>query len=78
MCFDAKSFTESVLGGSPVEIGDKVQHPSGRQVQITGGQWWGTYGLSNFWYWRECMSDGSLGPEEHGYINRAEWKGLRK
>jgi hypothetical protein len=63
-----RSLTESVIGGAPFAIGDRVTHPSGRTVEITGGQYWGTYGLSNFWYWREVMPDGSLSEiEEHGY-----------
>jgi hypothetical protein len=59
--------TEEVMGGSPFEIGDTVRHPDGRMVQIMNGQYWGTHGVSNFWYWREVRHDGSLGPEECGY-----------
>lgn len=62
-----KNLTEEVFGGAPYEVGDKVRHPSGRLVQITGGSYWGEHGLSNFWYWREVMPDGSLGQEECGY-----------
>lgn len=58
--------TESVLGGAPFAIGDVVTHPDGRTVKITGGQYWGEHGLSNFWYWRE-LKEGCLGAEEHGY-----------
>lgn len=49
------------------QIGMDVRHPSGRTVRLTGGQYWGRHGVSNFWYWREVLPDGSLGPEEHGY-----------
>lgn len=62
-----RKMTEEVIGGPPFAIGDRVRHPSGRLVEITSGQYWGTYGLSNFWYWREVKPDGSLGEREHGY-----------
>ena len=54
-------------GKRPLRIWDVVRHPDGRTVKILRGQWWGTYGLSNFWYWSEVMADGTLGPEENGY-----------
>jgi hypothetical protein len=64
----AKSLSESVLGGPPFQIGDVVRHPSGRSVQITEGQYWGTHGLCNFWCWREVLLDGSLSDQqEQGY-----------
>ena len=63
----AKNLTESVLGGEPFKVGDTVKHPDGRTVVITGGQYWGEHGLSNFWYWQEVKPDGTLGPQEHGY-----------
>ncbi len=62
-----KDLTESVIGTSQLCVGDEVLHPDGRKVKITDGQYWGTYGLSNFWYWREILPDGKLGKEEHGY-----------
>ena len=62
-----RDLTEEVLGAPPFKVGDVVEHPDGRTVKITKGQYWGTYGLSNFWYWREVREDGSLGLEEHGY-----------
>ncbi len=62
-----KQMTEGVLGASPLEIGLIVKHPDGRKVKITKGQYWGEYGISNFWYWREVLEGGRLGPEEHGY-----------
>ena len=45
----ARSITEEVTGGAHFDVGDTVEHPSGRTVKITGGSWWGTYGLSNHW-----------------------------
>lgn len=48
----------------PLKIGDVVRHPStGRTVRITGGQYWGAHGLSNFWYWE----DTETGEEGNGY-----------
>lgn len=64
----AKELTESVIGGAPFKIGDVVKHPDGRTVKITEGRYWGDHGLSNFWYWREVLKDGSLSDKvEHGY-----------
>lgn len=68
----AEDLTEEVFGAAPFAVGDEVTHPSGRRVKITSGQYWGTHGLSNFWSWREVLSDGSLSDtEEHGYGWRA-------
>ncbi len=64
----AQDLTEEVFGKSELCVGAKVEHPDGRMVKITEGQFWGDYGVSNFWYWREVMPDGSLSKkEEHGY-----------
>ena len=63
----ARQVTEEVLGPAPFAIGDRVPHPDGRLVEITGGQWWGTHGLSNYWYWKPVLSDGTLGEQESGY-----------
>lgn len=62
-----REIVEEVGGGSPFAIGDVVETVSGRKVKITNGQYWGTYGVSNHWYWREVLPDGGLGPEEYGY-----------
>ena len=62
-----KAITEAVIGGSPFEVGDIVERPNGRLVKIVDGQYWGTHGLSNFWYWRRVKADGTLGRLEHGY-----------
>lgn len=63
----AKDFTEEVFGPAPFKVGDVVTHPSGRSVRIVHGCYWGEWGLSNHWGWREIMADGSLGPVEYGY-----------
>ena len=74
------ALTEEVFGGAPFAIGDTVKTPDGRTVRITGGQYWGTYGLSNFWDWREVLPDGSLSSvEECGYgwsadTTREQWE----
>lgn len=63
-----RDLCEEITGGAPFKIGDRVKHPSGRTVQIIDGQYWGLHGLSNFWYWREVLSDGSLSKKkESGY-----------
>ena len=62
-----QNIVEDVCGRTPFSVGAVVEHPSGRTVKITKGEFWGEYGVSNFWYWQELNEDGSLGPEEHGY-----------
>ena len=62
-----QDIVKEATGGAPFAVGDMVTHPDGRTVKIISGQFWGTHGLSNFWYWKEVLADGSLGPEEHGY-----------
>ena len=62
-----RELTEEFIDGSTLTVGAIVKHPDGRTVKITSGQYWGTHGVSNFWYWREVKPDGSLGEEEHGY-----------
>jgi hypothetical protein len=42
--------------------GDVLDHPEHGRVTITSGQYWGTHGLSNFWYWED-----EDGEEHHGY-----------
>lgn len=64
---DIRDMVESIIGPAPMKIGDIVTHPSGRKVKIISGQFWGTYGLSNHWVWKEVHEDGTLGKEEHGY-----------
>lgn len=66
-----KNLVEDVFGNpesASFRVGKRVTHPDGRTVEITGGQFWGQFGLSNFWEWREVMPDGSLSEhEESGY-----------
>lgn len=38
-------------------------------VRITGGTYFSNGRVSNFWYWKEVLSDGSLSDEKHGYGN---------
>ena len=48
----------------PLRVGDVVSHPeTGRTVRITSGQYWGTYGLSNFWDWEDVET----GEKDCGY-----------
>ncbi len=37
----------------------------GRPIYITGGQWCGKYGLSNWWHWTYC----DTGEKAQGYFN---------
>lgn len=46
-----KDLTESVIGGSPVEIGGYYTHPEDGLILITSGRYWGEHGLSNHWGW---------------------------
>jgi len=67
----ARNFLHSIGMKSPwedVRVGDIVPHPDLGRVQITGGQYWGTHGVSNFWYYRTISPEGVLGRKEfHGY-----------
>lgn len=58
-----KALTEEVLGGPPVAVGKRYQHPTDGEIEITDGQYWGERGLSNFWYWRVLAT----GETHHGY-----------
>jgi len=51
-----------------LRIGE-VRVINGKPSLITGGQYMGEYGISNFWYWRTIKKDGTLGKEYHGYNN---------
>jgi hypothetical protein len=63
----ARQITEEAYG-PPLEIGKRYQQDDGTIIEIVDGQFWGTYGLSNFWYWRDVRPDGSLSPKrKHGY-----------
>ena len=61
-----KHLVEETLS-STMKIGKVLKHPDGRIVKVVDGQYWGEYGLSNFWYWQEVLPDGSLGIKECGY-----------
>jgi hypothetical protein len=51
--------------GDHLEVGMITIEPkTGKKVKIVSGQWWGEYGLSNFFDWREILPDGSLGEEK--------------
>jgi hypothetical protein len=63
-----RQMTEDVLGGAPVEIGKRYWHPEDGLIEITSGQYWGTHGLSNFWYWTVVET----GEEKNGY--GGEWE----
>ena len=64
----AKQVSREFIPPNTLAIGETFRHIDGRLVAITKGQYMGTYGVSNFWWWREVMPDGSLGDkEECGY-----------
>jgi len=60
---NAKNLTESVLGGSPLQIGKRYIHPTDGLIEITHGQYWGKHGLSNHWHWIIVET----GESSHGY-----------
>lgn len=63
-----KDLTEKTMGPSSMRVGLTLRHPDGRMVKITSGALWGSRGYSNFWHWREVLSDGSLSAkDEAGY-----------
>jgi hypothetical protein len=62
-----KDLTERHFGKCEMAIGKRMRHPDGRMVFIVDGQYWGEFGVSNFWYWREVKADGKLGKTECGY-----------
>lgn len=69
----ARGINEEIASHSSIEAGKTLTHPDGRTVLIKSGCFLdSTYGrVSNFWYWNEVLSNGDLGPEEHGYGWRA-------
>ena len=50
-----------------MEIGKIIDHPDGYKVKVVSGRYMGTYGLSNYWTWRQVLKDKTLGPEISGY-----------
>lgn len=62
---EMQELVEGVFGKPTLEVGMIITHPkTGKLVKITGGSYWGTYGVSNFWYWREVLTDGTLSKNE--------------
>lgn len=59
------SMTEEVLGGPPVVKGKCYEHPYYGPIRITGGQYWGRRGLSNFWSWTVLKT----GETKRGYAD---------
>ena len=60
----ARGITDGLAGDSlHWKLGTITTHPDGYEIEITSGQYWGTSGVSNFWYWKRLDS----GKEEHGY-----------
>ena len=70
----AVELTESVIGGAPFKIGDRVKHPKHGLVEIIGGKYWGVYGISNFWYWKKVLPDGGLSKQTY---NGYGWRDVR-
>lgn len=68
-----KELVEEVDGGCPIAIGQRWKI-NGKICQIVGGQYWGEYGVSNFWYWKTVNEDGSLGAENCGYGRHQDWE----
>ena len=79
------ALTQEALNSHPRvwEKGYIIKHPSpdasrepcqcGRPtVLIVSGEYMGHGGLSNFWYWRPILPDGTLAGVEHGYGWRSE------
>jgi hypothetical protein len=55
-----------------LSIGDTIKTTEGKLVKIIGGRYWGKYGLSNFWDWKEILPSGKLSKRVfcgYGYIN---------
>jgi hypothetical protein len=63
-----QDLVEDFFPPSILRVGERFRH-KGRVVEVTGGQYWGLWGVSNHWHWRPVLEDGSLGPEEDGYDN---------
>ena len=55
-----QDLVEEVSGKSKLAIGKTLMHPDGYKVKIISGQFWGEYGLSNFWYWRKVLKNNKL------------------
>ncbi len=59
---------------SILTVGGIFTYKNKYDVVITGGSYYGASGgVSNFWYWREILPDGTLGEQKHGYDNKGEF-----
>lgn len=62
----AKDLTHKYFGNS-LKVGGYFIYRN-RPIKITDGQFMGTYGLSNFWHWKEVLPSGYLSKKEkNGY-----------
>jgi hypothetical protein len=68
-----REICEEAIGTCPIAIGQRWII-KGKLCQITGGQYWGTHGLSNHWNWQEVNEDGTLGAIGSDYGRWHEWK----
>lgn len=67
-----QKITEKHFGAAPFKVGDVVPHSDGRMVKILNGQYWGEFGISNFWNWQEVKNGKLVGKIESGYGWRPE------
>lgn len=58
-----QDLTNEVCGPCLLQVGGRYRHPEDGPIEITSGQYWGTYGLSNFWYWTVLAT----GKKKNGY-----------
>lgn len=59
----------------PILYPGKVYLYKGKPVFMTGGQYFGSWGVSNFWHWRRIKKDGTLSQKEYcDYDNRGLFK----
>jgi uncharacterized protein involved in tellurium resistance len=57
-----------------MELGTLVKLKDGRLGIITSGQYYGTYGISNFWNGKIIDSEGNMTNEKFcGYDNGCDW-----
>lgn len=64
------------------EHGTMVKHTGWQQhsdhypslIIIKEGTFLSNGRVSNFWYWKRLLDDGSLGPDEHGYGSFTNYK----
>lgn len=61
-----RELTEEAVGGASLRIGGRYVHPEHGEIEVTDGQYWGTYGVSNFWHWTVVAT----GEKKHGYGGR--------